>query len=389
MLSKQYMIIPLRILFSATLFWHTVPRAEAKEVKVTTETPICKEEQVTDNAYLKSSAKKMQEISKSHSKNKDSESSGQDEVSCQTPEADEVPETAKTSDAETVETPETSEVSPDEDVVEPSNPYSNELSVPNEPNLPQPSVSNQDSHDLNFSIQLNTGGGTSSDSSGSFPEPNTPLPTQPEASPPMPEANLPTTEGNFEQPPEPSRPDLKPPRKKPHKQKAEIEERNKPKKPRKDDKASKRDRLNRRMNKPDRSPLQESEQVNRSERTTNPNTYRNPLKRIRDSETQDKRYRDRLPSMNRKPNVQKQRVKGHRSKLNPIRQRKMRTTIRPNLNRPTDSSPKIYMPRVHRQLPHSLKNRPHLRPRVQQNMSPHKVFRPSAPRIHRIHRRVR
>lgn len=375
-LSKQYIIIPLRILFSATLFWHTVPRAEAKEVKVTTEAPVCREEQVVDNKYLKPSAKKMQEIFKSHLKNKDGEFSAQDEEPCQTPEADEVPETT-----------ERPGVSSDEDVVEPSNPinpYSHELSIPNEPNLTQPSVSNQDSHDLNFSIQLNTGGGTSSDSGGSFPETDTPSPTQLEASPPMPETALPTTESNFEQPPELPRSPLKP-----HKPKADTEKHNKPKKLDKDGKASKHDRLNRRMNKPDKSSSKESNQVNKYERQTNPNTHRNPLKQIRDSETQNNSYQDRLPPMRRKPNAQRQRVKGRRSEFHPTRQREMRKTIRPNLNHPPDSSPKIHTPSVLRQLPHSMRNRPYFHPRVRQNMSPYRVFRPSAPRIHRIHKRVR
>jgi hypothetical protein len=340
MLSKQYIIIPLRILFivSATLLWHTVPRAEAKEAKVTTEAPVCKKEQVVDNEYLKPSAKTMQEISKSHLQNKGGESSGQNAELCQTPETDEVPETAEINSDETVETPDNSGVSSDEDMVEPSNPIdpsNNEWSIPNDPTLTQPSVSEQDSHDLNFSIQMNTGGGTSSDSGENFPEPDISSPNESEASPPIPEKPVPATEGSVEQPTKPHRPHLKPQQAKPHHPKKHKEKQHKVKKPHKNDKDSKHDYPKRPNHKTNKHSLKKSNLINKPVKKIE-GDHRNPIKHHQNSKVHDKSYRDRLPLIRRQPNAHK------------------------------------------------------LRPLIRQNVKTHRrVFSSPAPRLHRSHKRVR
>jgi hypothetical protein len=365
MLSK-YLITFLRLFIGGIIFWNTIPRAEAQEFNANNEAPTCKNERVVENKDSKPPVKKVEEKSKSDLEGEAENSSAQDEESCPTPATDETENIEDSSNGSS----------------NASDPYASDSNSSEEPTS-LPNGSNTDSHDVNFSLQLNTGGGTSPDSGLSLPEGNISPTVEPDPSSPIPSQPLPDGETN------PASRSLSPQPKKPQQTKHKKGEQNKPNKSHKDKKDSKRDRLNQRMNKPNKSPLEESKQVNKSERKTNPNTHRNPLKQLRNSETQNNSYQDQLPSMRRKPNAQKQRVKGHRSELHPIHQRKMRKTVKPNLNHPTDSSPKIYTPRVHRQLPHSLKNRPHLHPRIRQNMSPHKVFRPSVPKNNRTHRRAR
>jgi hypothetical protein len=78
---------------------------------------------------------------------------------------------------------------------------------------------NQDSHDFNFSFQLNTGGGASSESGGTFSDTNVPSSTEPEIFSPTPSQGKPDVESNFEKPSKPSAPSPKPQPKKPIKPK--------------------------------------------------------------------------------------------------------------------------------------------------------------------------
>lgn len=313
--SKNNLLI-LRILISFTIFWHTVPGALAQEANVTTNSLICQEEQV-EEMYLKPSAKKMQKLSKSPQRDGDKEISEKNGESCQPS-----------------ETPKASSEESSNNFSTGTDPYMDSTVTPDIPTAPSPSISNQDSHDLNlnFSIHLNSGGGTSSDSSESFPESGSPSPTEPESTSNIGEADSPAT--RTRKPSKSPRAHLKAPRKKLHKPKANKLEQHKPRKLRQNNKRLKRDRLKRLHYKPNKPFLKKPNRINKPVQKIK-TIHRKPIKNLRNLKIRDKSYRDRLPSIRRKPNT-----------------RKVHPLFRPGIR-------------------------------------PHRVYKPIVPQFRRIHRHVR
>ncbi len=201
MLSK-YLIALLRIFIGATLFWQTIPRAEAQEFNANSEAPSCKNEQVVENKDSKPPVKKVEEKSKSDLGGEAENSSAQNEESCQTPATDETENIEDSSNGSSND----SDSSPGD-----SNPSEEPSSLSN--------GGSTDSHDINFSLDLNLGGGstTSPDSSTETMPPET---DQTDPSSISPSQNTPTSsEGGDSQ--ELASPNPKPEVQKPHKNKAE------------------------------------------------------------------------------------------------------------------------------------------------------------------------
>jgi hypothetical protein len=342
MLSKQHLLI-LRILFGITLFWTTMPKAQAKEIKVNSTTPICAAEQTDNKDNLNPSTKKVQKTQKTQQSNQNENTSEQDEDPCETLETS---ESAEMSD-ETVGEPEASEVPTSEDSDRPSNPIApsgDDLSIPDESNSSQPSISNQDSHNLNFSIEF---GGASSGGDESLPTPE-PSPSEPEASSPKPPLAPPAASDSFDRPtllpPSPSEP-----------QRTQIDKSKSHKK--KHHKTKKRHKRNKGFN---------HEQQQRSHQK-----LETPL-------TQ-KVHRGHKP---RKRQVEMHRVKGRRMELHPIPQHNLSKPIRRTYLRQGG-----FYPTSPKQLPRNFRNRTLFQPRFRPHSAPHRNFRPSVPRSHRVHRR--
>jgi hypothetical protein len=326
MLLKQYLsILPsknnlliLRILIGFTIFWHTVPRALAQEANVTTNSPICQEEQVEER-YLKPSAKKMQKLSKPPQRDGDEENSEKNGEFCQPSETPKVTSEESFNDFSTG-----------------TDPYADSAVTPEIPAAPSPSISNQDSHDLNlnFSIHLNSGGGTSSDGNESFPESDSPSPTEPESTSDTGEVDLPATRNHSRKSSKFPSAHLKAPRKKLHKPKANKLEQHKPRKLRQNNKLLKRDRLKRLHHKPNKPFLKKPNRINKPVQRIK-TIHRKPIKNFQNLKIRDKSYRDKLPPIRRKPNT-----------------RKVHPLFRPGIR-------------------------------------PHRVYKPTVPQFRRIHRHVR
>jgi ABC-type nickel/cobalt efflux system permease component RcnA len=342
MLSKQHLLI-LRILFGITLFWTTMPKAQAKEIKVRSTTPICAAEQIDNKDNLNPSAQTVQTTQKPQKSNQDEDTPEQDEDPCKTPETSEA---AEMSD-ETVGEPETPEVPTNEDSDRPSNPIDpsgDDPSIPDESNSSQPSISNQDSHNLNFSIEF---GGASSGSDESFPTPEYSSPSEPEESSPPPLAP-PATSDSFDQPtpllPSPSEP-----------QRQQIQKSKSHKK-----KHHKTKKLHK-----------HNHDLNREQRKRSHQKLETPW-------TQ-KAHRNHKP---RKHQVQTHPMKGRRMELYPIHQHNLSKPIRRTRLRQGG-----FYPTSPKRLPNVLRSRTPFHPRFRQQITPHRNFRPSVPRLHRVHRR--
>jgi hypothetical protein len=341
MLSKHCIVI-LRILIGATLFWHTIPRAEAKEIDVVHEAPICKEAQVSEKEDVTPSAKKMQKVAKSHQISEEKDSSGLEEKSCQT--------------SETTQTENT-----DEPVNSPDA-YGDDSNPVDEP---ANSLPDGGGDQLNFSINLNIGEGSSPDSGVSFPDESLPPSGDPEPSSTTPSPSVPDGENKLGQPQEipSSRP--KPQSKKPHKDKKDLKRDRR--------KQLKEESLNPSHKEPkhparsqkiikDRSNRQNHPQ--KSDKSTDKNhDQRNLLKDRLQPRIIDKSFIDNRPNS----------------------PRQIDKPIRHNFFRPVR-----LQPNVQKRIPHSLNNRSHFQlPSNRQIMRPRNVFRHSTPRPRQILRRGR
>jgi hypothetical protein len=349
MLSKHCMVI-LRILIGATLCWHTIPRAEAKEIDVVHEAPICQEAQVSNKEDVTPSAKKMRKVAKSHQISEGKDTSGLEENSCQT--------------SETTQTENT-----DEPVNSPDT-YDGDSNPVDEPANSFPDGGgNQDAPNLNFSINLNIGEGSSPDSGVSFPNESPSPSSEPETSSPIPSQSLPDGETN------PASESPSPQPKKPHKPKHKKDEQNKPKKPNKDNKDPKRDR-----------PKHSKEESLKPDKHTNRDkgqSHENHLKDHRKPRIRDKSFIDKLPPSHRLPNTPKQKQKAHPNRRHTTHRRQINQPNRQNI-----TSPVRFQPNLLKRAPYSLRNRSQPRPLFQQHKRLHKVIRHSTPRHPRIHRRI-
>jgi hypothetical protein len=343
MLSKQHLLI-LRILFGIIFFGTTMPKALAKELNVNSTTPICTAEQITNKDNLNPSAKKVQTTQKTEQSDKNEDISQQDENPCKLPETSE----ATGMSDETVEKPETPEVPASEASDRPSNPIDpsgDDPSIPDESNSSQPSISNQNSHNLNFSIEF---GGASSGGDENFPTPDYSFPSEPEASSPTPSLAPPATSDSFNQttpllssPSEPQRQQIQ-------KSKSHKKKHHKTKKLHK-----------------------HNHDLNREQRKQSHQKLETPL-------TQ-KVHRGHKP---RKRQVEMHRVKGRRMELHPIPQHNLSKPIRRTYLRQGG-----FYPTSPKQLPRNFRNRTLFQPRFRPHSAPHRNFRPSVPRSHRVHRR--
>lgn len=201
MLSK-YLIALLRIFIGATLFWQTIPRAEAQKFNANSEAPSCKNEQVVENKDSKPPVKKVEEKSKSDLGGEAENSSAQNEESYPTPATDKT---------ENIEDSSNGSSNDSDSSAGDSNPSKEPSSLSN--------GGSTDSHDINFSLDLNLGGGsTAPPDSGTETMP--PETDQTEPSSINPSQNVPTSSKDAESQ-ELVPPNQKPETKKPHKNKAE------------------------------------------------------------------------------------------------------------------------------------------------------------------------
>jgi hypothetical protein len=353
MLSK-YLIAFLRLSAGGIIFWNTIPRAEAQEFNANNEAPTCKNEQVLENKDLKPPTNKVRETPKSDLEGEAENSSAQDEELCPTPATDETENTDEPSNGSSND----------------SDPYASDSNPSEEPanSLPD-GGGNQDAPNLNFSINLNIGGGSSPDSGVSFPNESPSPSSEPETSSPIPSQSLPDGETN------PASESPSPQPKKPHKPKHKMDEQNKPKKPNKDKKDSKRYR-----------PKHSKEESSKPDKHTNRDkgqSNENHLKDYPKPQIKDKGFINKLPQSHRLPNTPKQRQKAHPNRRHTTHRRKINQPNRQNF-----TSPVRFQPNLLKRAPYSLRNRSQPRPLFQHHKRFHKVIRHSTPRHPRIHRHI-
>jgi hypothetical protein len=360
MLSKSFQLI-LNVL-SIIVVSIMMAKAEAKETPVSTDST-CKTEQAVENKSLKPAEQKMQQISKASSFNEEepselAKSPCRDTAPSETP--DEISETPKDSDA-----PSENDV---EQSYDPSNLPSDDFSSLGELPGNQPSISNQDSHDINLTVQF---GGTPSTSGESIPTPEPYLPTEPETGSPEPPIEPSRSEGNltpFTQP-------ITSRAKSKHQQKSKIidkEKQSQSKKLRKKEKRSKHQSRKRSTQKADKLLTRKDRQKNNHYKKVKSHIRRTPLKPHRKPSIRDKSHRDKLPLIRQKHNAKKHRVKQQRKSIRPSR-RKLGGNFKSNSKR---------FPKVRRY-------RTQFHPKVKQKLAPRRIVRPSVYRLQRVHKRHR
>jgi hypothetical protein len=373
MLSKSYRSI-LRILFGIILFWTAMPKAQAKEPKVNNITPVCAAKQIADKDNLDPSTQKAQTSQKTQQSNEDEDTFKQDRDPCK------ISETSES--AEIVEEPESSEESESpeetdsEDLNQSSNPTApagNEPFFPDGSHSSQPSISTQDSHNLNFSIEF---GGSSSGSDEIFPSPEYSSPSETKTF--SPELPLPPSDTgeSFEQPTQFLPSPTKPQRKQTHKSRFNKKEHHKAQKLIENDKSSKRKR--RSHKKPKNSSTHKADQDNKSSRKNKMRTRRNFLRQNHNARIRDIKSHRKPPRTHRTNQVQKHQMRRNHTKFYPIYQRSIKQ-IHTRFRRP--------LPTISRRFQHILRVRPQLHPRLRQHVTPRRAFRSSMPRLHRMHRR--
>jgi hypothetical protein len=342
----KYRATILNFVIGTTLLLAHVPVVNAHQVKTTQEDQICQDDQPEENSSKPS--KRLPTASKVKSKDNNDVDPKQNEEFCQIPKMSET-DNSSTSDKNFTD-------------VDTHNADSNNLE---EPSSHQSEGSNQDSHDFNFSIQLNTGGGASSESGETFPDTNTPSSTEPEIFSPTPSQVEPDVESNFEKPSKTPSPSPKPQPKKPVKPKLI--------KKIKESKHRRSRQLTNKSSVPSLKPMKEG---------IKPPKQIKPNKK---AQIKDKRHIEQGVIKPNRPK-QKRMFGKNLSKIPSQSYPFYNQKYRQPLKRGTLTYPAPFRQNSFKNTSHSLRNSFRFWPHLRNQLRPHNVFRHSIPRTQQIHR---